>query len=300
MEGDTASSRHKFSKGWLFLLPGLVVMVVIVGVPLALGFRYSLHRVFLYDFNNQIFKGLENYRYAFSDPLFIKSLKTTTYFTLGCVAICIVLGLLVAFLLNSRKVRWRPFWVALFLVPFVMTPVVGGIAWRFFMWQQEFGVINAIGGFLGADARYWLLDRETALFASVVTNSWHLTPLAILVFYAALSTIPDELYDACHIDGAGPFQTLWYVVLPLLRPHILFVSIILLTSAFREFDMIWALTGGGPGRSTTVLSIFAYNRGIANQDMGMANTIAFTMFTFMAVVAWIYITIYRKLLEQES
>ena len=80
----------------------------------------------------------------------------------------------------------------------------------------------------------------------------------------------------------------------MLRPHILFVSIIIITSAFREFDMIWALTGGGPGRATSVLSIFAYNRGIANQDMGMANTIAFTMFVIMAVVAWLYITVYRR------
>ncbi|WP_172670813.1 sugar ABC transporter permease [Labrenzia sp. DG1229] len=293
-------SRQRFSKGWLFLLPGLVAMAVIVCSPLALGFRYSLHRVFLYDFDNQLFKGFENYKQAFADPLFLKALNTTVIFTIGCVVICVLFGILVAFLLNSKKVVWRPFWVALFLIPFVMTPVVGGIAWRFLMWQQEFGVINAISGLFGAEPRYWLLDRETALFASIVSNSWHLIPLAILVFYAALSTIPDELYEASHIDGAGPFQALWYVVLPLLRPHILFVSIILLTSAFREFDMIWALTGGGPGRSTTVLSIFAYNRGIANQDMGMANTIAFSMFAFMAVIAWIYITVYRKTLEQNQ
>lgn len=281
----------------MFLLPGLIAMTIIVGVPLALGLRYSLHRVFLYDFDNQIFKGLDNYFTAFADPLFIKALNTTFIFTIGCVLLCVVLGILIAFLLNSKKVVARPLWIALFLIPFVMTPVVGGIAWRFFMWQQEFGVVNALSGLFGAEARYWLLDRETALLASIISNSWHLIPLAILVFYAALLTIPDELYDAAHIDGAGAFQSLWYVVLPLLRLHILFVSIILLTSAFREFDMIWALTGGGPGRSTTVLSIFAYNRGIANQDMGMANTIAFSMFIIMAVIAWIYITIYRKTLE---
>lgn len=281
----------------MFLLPGLIAMTIIVGVPLALGLRYSLHRVFLYDFDNQIFKGLDNYFTAFADPLFIKALNTTFIFTIGCVLLCVVLGILIAFLLNSKKVVARPLWIALFLIPFVMTPVVGGIAWRFFMWQQEFGVVNALSGLFGAEARYWLLDRETALLASIISNSWHLIPLAILVFYAALLTIPDELYDAAHIDGAGAFQSLWYVVLPLLRPHILFVSIILLTSAFREFDMIWALTGGGPGRSTTVLSIFAYNRGIANQDMGMANTIAFSMFIIMAVIAWIYIMIYRKTLE---
>ena len=120
------------------------------------------------------------------------------------------------------------------------------------------------------------------------------------MFYAALTTIPDELYDAGKTDGAGPMQTLWHIVLPMLRPHMLFVSIIFITSAFREFDMIWSLTGGGPGRATTVLSIFAYDRGIANQDMGMGNSIAFSMFIIMAVAAWIYITVYRRVLEHEA
>ena len=182
----------------------------------------------------------------------------------------------------------------------MVTPVVAGIAWRFFMWQQEFGVINQVLGALGGPDPYWLLERETALIAAIISNSWHLTPLAILVFYAALTTIPDELYDAGKTDGASPMQSLWYIVLPMLRPHMLFVSIIIITSAFREFDMIWSLTGGGPGRATTVLSIFAYDRGIANQDMGMGNSIAFSMFIIMAVAAWIYITVYRRVLEHEE
>lgn len=295
-----SSRRAQFTKGWWFILPGLILMILIVGTPLVLGLRYSLHRVFLYDFTNQTFVGLQNYVAAFQDPLFINALKITGIFTVGCVLVSVTFGILIAFLLNARQVKLRPMWMALFLIPFVMTPVVGGIAWRFFIWQQEFGVVNQIAGFFGAGAPYWLLDRETALLATIITNSWHLIPLAILVFYAALTTIPDELHEAGRVDGAGPLQALWYIVLPILRPHILFVSIILITSAFREFDMIWALTGGGPGRSTSVLSIFAYNRGIANQDMGMANTIAFSMFIIMAVVAWIYITLYRKTMKDKA
>ncbi|MFN3276500.1 MAG: carbohydrate ABC transporter permease [Paracoccus sp. (in: a-proteobacteria)] len=295
-----SSRRAQFTRGWWFILPGLILMILIVGTPLVLGLRYSLHRVFLYDFTNQTFIGLQNYVAAFQDPLFINALKITGIFTVGCVLVSVTFGILIAFLLNARQVKLRPMWMALFLIPFVMTPVVGGIAWRFFIWQQEFGVVNQISGFFGGGAPYWLLDRETALLATIITNSWHLIPLAILVFYAALTTIPDELHEAGRIDGAGPLQALWYIVLPMLRPHILFVSIILITSAFREFDMIWALTGGGPGRSTSVLSIFAYNRGIANQDMGMANTIAFSMFIIMAVVAWIYITLYRSTMKDKA
>lgn len=295
-----ASRRAKFTRGWWFILPGLILMIAVVGAPLITGFRYSLHRVFLYDFSNQTFVGFQNYINAFKDPLFINSLRVTSIFTVSCVVLSVTLGILIAFLLNARQVKFRPMWMALFLIPFVMTPVVGGIAWRFFIWQQEFGVVNQIGQVFGAGAPYWLLDRETALLATIITNSWHLVPLAVLVFYAALTTIPDELHEAGRIDGAGPLAALWYIILPMLRPHILFVSIILITSAFREFDMIWALTGGGPGRATTVMSIFAYNRGIANQDMGMANTIAFTMFIIMAVVAWIYITVYRRATEEKA
>lgn len=289
-----AQRRDRFTRGWWFILPGLTLMVAVVGTPLVLGFSYSLQDVFLYAFDRKTFVGLENYRRVFEDPLYMNALRITGIFTLGCLVLSVGFGILIAFLLNARQVKLRPFWVAMFLIPFVMTPIVGGISWKFFMWQQDTGVINTILAFFGGPKPYWLLDRETALLAATISNSWHLTPLAVLVFYAALTTIPDELHEAGRVDGAGPFQALWYIILPILRPHILFVSIIIITSAFREFDMIWALTGGGPGRSTTVLSIFAYNRGIANQDMGMANTIAFTMFVIMAVTAWIYITLYRK------
>ncbi|WP_333834471.1 carbohydrate ABC transporter permease [Rubrimonas sp.] len=289
-----AQSLDKYTKGWWFILPGLAVMVAIVGVPLGMAVRYSLHDVFLYDFRNQVFVGLENYQRAFADPLFNRALRVTALFTLGNMALAIVFGVLVAFLLNGKLVRGRRTWLALFLVPFVMTPVVGGIAWRLFMWQPGTGLVNALATALGGPDTFWLLEPDLALLAVTLTNAWHLTPLAVLVFYAALTTIPEELYESATIDGAGALRTLWHVVLPLLRPHMLFVSIIVMTSAFREFDMIWALTGGGPGRTTTTLSILAYNRGVANQDMGMANTIAFTMFLIMATVAWLYITIWRR------
>lgn len=295
-----AGRRDKFTRGWWFILPGLTLMVAVVGGPLAMGFSYSLQDVFLYAFDQKTFVGFDNYRRVLSDPLYINALRITAIFTLGCLVLSIGFGILIAFLLNARQVKFRSTWMALFLIPFVMTPIVGGIAWKFFMWQQETGVINAISAMFGGPKPYWLLERDTALIAAIISNAWHLIPLAVLVFYAALTTIPDEVHEAGRVDGAGPFQSLWYIVLPMLRPHILFVSIIIITSAFREFDMIWALTGGGPGRATTVLSIFAYNRGIANQDMGMANTIAFTMFVIMAVTAWIYITLYRKTGVQEA
>lgn len=230
----------------------------------------------------------------------MRSLQTTLLFTLGNTLIAVTFGLLIAFLLSGRRIRLQTGFMALYLLPFVMTPVVVGLTFRLFVWEPEFGLVNASLAFFGAAPVGWLIDRDTALFAAILTNSWHLTPLAILVFYAALATIPEELIDSARIDGAGPLQILWHVIVPMLRSHILFVSLIIMTSAFREFETIFTLTGGGPGRTTTVLSILAYNQGIARQDMGIANAIAFTMFVVMATVAWIYITLYRARQEQGS
>ncbi|MEX1057348.1 MAG: hypothetical protein WED11_06435, partial [Natronospirillum sp.] len=119
-----ASNTYNFTRGWWFILPGLTLMVLIVGVPLIMGLRYSLHDVFLYNFGNQSFVGFDNYRAVLTDPLYQRSVRTTAIFTLGCVAFSLVFGMLIAFLLSSKKVRFRSTWMALFLIPFVMTPVV--------------------------------------------------------------------------------------------------------------------------------------------------------------------------------
>ena len=288
----------RFTRGWLFVLPGLLALVFIVGVPIGTAFRYSLHEVFIYRFNNQIFVGLDNYRQLLGDPLFMRSLRTTLAFTFGNTVVVVVMGLLVAFLLSSKKVRLRTGFMALFLLPFVMTQVVVGLTFRLFVWEPEYGIVNVLLGQLGMAPIGWLIDSNWAMFATVLTNSWHLTPLALLVFYAALTTIPEELVDSARIDGAGPLQILWHVILPMIRSHVMFVTLIIMTSAFREFELVFTLTGGGPGRTTSVLSILAYNRGIANSDMGMANTIAFTMFIIMATVAWTYIALTRARQKQ--
>lgn len=288
----------RFTRGWLFVLPGLLALVFIVGVPIGTAFRYSLHEVFIYRFNNQIFVGLDNYRYLLADPLFMRSLQTTLTFTLGNTVVVVIMGLLVAFLLSSKQVRLRTGFMALFLLPFVMTQVVVGLTFRLFVWEPEYGIVNVLLSQFGMAPVGWLIDRNWAMFATVLTNSWHLTPLALLVFYAALTTIPEELVDSARIDGAGPLQILWHVILPMIRSHVMFVTLIIMTSAFREFELVFTLTGGGPGRTTSVLSILAYNRGIANSDMGMANTIAFSMFIIMATVAWTYIALTRARQKQ--
>lgn len=281
----------KFTKGWHFVLPSVVVILLVVGVPLYLAASYSVHDVLLYRFRDQPFIGLGNYRKLMADPLFLRSTTTTMIFTLANTVICTVLGLLLAFLLSSRNIRHRSFFMACFLVPFVMTQVVVGLAFKLFIWEADFGVVNYLLGGVGLPTPAWLIDRDMALSATIATNVWRLTPLALLVFYAALTTIPTEQFESARLDGASPLAILWYVVIPQIRHHTVFVALIILTSAFREFDTIFTLTGGGPGRTTLVLSILVYQRGLSNQDMGYASTIAFTMFIIVAVISWLLLTI---------
>lgn len=285
---------QSFTRPWFFIIPGLVVLVAIVGMPLFMAARYSMQELFLYRFRDPFFVGLENFKFLFADELFRRSLTTTILFSVGNVILVLGFGMLVAFMLSGKTVRFKTTFMALFLIPFVTTQVVVGLTFRLFIWEPEFGLINYVLEQFGVEGPGWLIDRSYALWAAIITNSWHLTPLAILVFYAAFATIPEELVEAAAIDGASGLQVLWHVIVPMIKSHTLFVSLIVMTSAFREFETIFTLTGGGPGRTTTVLSILAYSRGVASQDMGMANAIAFTMFIIMATLAWVYITLMRS------
>ncbi len=290
----------KFTRGWRFVLPSVVIIVLVVGVPLYQAASYSLHDVLLYRFRDQPFIGLSNYSKLMADPLFIRSATTTLVFTVWNTVLCTVLGLLIAYLLSSKGIRYRSFFMACFLVPFVMTQVVVGLAFKLFIWEADFGVVNFILGGVGLPTPAWLIDGDMALTATILTNTWRLTPLALLVFYAALTTIPEEQFEAARLDGAGPMTTLVRVVIPQISHHIIFVTLMILTSAFREFDTIFTLTGGGPGRETMVLSILAWQRGLSNQDMGYASAIAFTMFLIVAVVSWLFLTISKPRSAEEG
>ncbi len=289
-----SSQRH--FKPWLFILPGLISGTVILGVPIVQAFWNSLHQMRLYRLDQVRFIGLENYLRLWQDPLFLLSARVTVVFTLGSAALSVLFGLAIAGVLSSRDIRGTGvarFFIAFFLVPFVTTQVVTGVIGRLFVWESEYGLVNYLISLFGADGPGWLISTDTALLATTITNAWRLTPLALLIFYAALATIPTALMESAEVDGASGLVAFLRVKLPLIRYHIGFVSLILITSAFREFDLIYGLTGGGPGRATNVLSLHVYNQGISSANMGVANAIAFSMLLMVSVLSILYIWIAR-------
>jgi ABC-type sugar transport system permease subunit len=289
------SSRRHFNP-WAFILPGAIAGGVILGVPVVQAFWTSLHRLRLYRLHDQVFVGIENYLRLWQDPIFHLSVRSTITFTLGCTILSVVAGLAVASVMSSRGIRgtnFARFFMAFYLVPFVATQVVVGMMGRFYVWEPEYGLVNFLLGLFAIDGPAWLISRDTAMWATIVTNAWRLTPLAVLIFYAALATVPEELIESAEVDGAGGFLVLTRIKLPLIQYHIGFVALIQLTSAFREFDTVFALTGGGPGRTTNVLSLLVYNEGISAANLGMANAIAFTMLVIVAALSLVYIRVAR-------
>ena len=287
------ASRRHFNP-WAFVLPGAIAGGVILGVPVVQALWTSLHRLRLYRLDDQVFVGFENYIRLLQDPLFHLSIRATVVFTLGCTVLSVVIGLAVAAVMSTRGIRgtgWARFFMAFYLVPFVATQVVVGMLGRLYIWEPEYGLVNYLMGLVGAQGPMWLISVDTAMWATIITNTWRLIPLALLIFYAALATVPEELLESAEVDGATGWRALWNVKLPLIRYHIGFVALIQLTSAFREFDTVFALTGGGPGRATNVLSLLVYNEGISAANLGMANAISFTMLVIVAIISLIYMRV---------
>lgn len=289
------SSRRHFNP-WAFILPGVIAGGVVLGVPVVQAFWISLHRLRMYRMHDQVFVGLDNYARLLQDPLFHLSVRSTLVFSVGCTILSVIAGLAVASVMSTRGIRGTSaarFFMAFYLVPFVATQVVVGMMGRLYVWEPEYGLVNFVLGLFGADGPMWLISQDTAMWATIVTNAWRLTPLAVLIFYAALATVPEELLESAEVDGAGGWRALALIKLPLIRYHIGFVALIQLTSAFREFDTVFALTGGGPGRTTNVLSLLVYNEGISNSDMGVANAISFTMLIIVSILSLVYMRIAR-------
>lgn len=286
----------KYFKPWYFILPGLFLGLVTLGIPIFEAIRNSFYDIKLYRMGTELFVGLSNYFRLWNDRIFLISVRVTLIFAIGCTLLSLFFGLSIASVLSSEKIRGSltaRIFMAFFIIPFVTTQVVTGVMGRLFIWDAEFGLINYLLGLLGVDGLEWLTTAGLALPAAIITNAWRLTPLALLILYAALATIPETLIESAKMDGASEWKILTRIKLPMIKFHIIFVSLIILTSAFREFDVIFSLSGRGPARTTNVLSLMVYEQGVNVGNMGYANAVAFTMFLIIAAITIIYMTVFN-------
>lgn len=227
--------------------------------------------------------GLANYQSVITSPYFSFSLRTTARFALVTVPAIVLLGLFVALLLDRRFVGNGFLRIAI-LLPWTIPAAVGGVMWKG-MFADSWGALNAVLFRAGLIADYvpWLTDPKLAFGAVAVAQIWAQFPLAVVFLLAAMQAIPDELYEAAALDGAGGLRRFAAITLPFVRPMLIIVALFEILVALTAFDLIFALTGGGPGTATTVLSYFIWGETFRMLSFGNGAALA-VIITALSVV----------------
>lgn len=268
--------------GTWFVMPAVLLLAAVTVYPVIHVVYLSLHRKLLI-FGISEFTGLQNYRFLLQDGRFWGALGNTAYFTGLSVASEVVLGLALALLMN-RAFKGKGFVRAMVLVPWAIPTVVSAKMWEW-IYNGDFGILNYL---LGANVN-WLGDPFWALHAAIVMDIWKTTPFAAVLILAGLQLIPADLYSAARIDGAGPVRLFRHITLPLLKPVILIVLIFRSLDAFRVFDAVYVLTGGGPANTTETLSVYAYKVLFQTLQIGYGSALAVTVFVCVGLIATGYI-----------
>ena len=219
--------------------------------------------------------GLTNYRDLLVDPLFWNAVLNSAVMVAASVAIQIVLGVALA-LFFSLNLRGASIVRGILVLPMLMTPIVVGVMWRALL-NPDWGLVNWAIAQLGFEPPNWLGSIAMAMRTLVMVDVWQWTPFVFVIVFARLQALPQDVFEAVQIDGAGRFATFRYVTLPLLMPAIVFAGVFRAVDAFRSFDLIYGLSYGGPARTTTTLSFFTFQNGFQFQNYGYAAASAYMM-----------------------
>ncbi|MCK5448509.1 MAG: sugar ABC transporter permease [Gemmatimonadetes bacterium] len=277
---------------WWFVLPALTTILLVALFPLAWTVWESLH---VHDlrmpWRGRPFVALANYGEALGDPRFWEAMGHTLLFTITSVGLELALGLVLALALN-REYRGRGLVRAAVLIPWAIPTVVAALLWRF-MFDSEAGITNAILMDVGLMDRpfVWFIHSVGAWVPVILADVWKMTPFVALLLLAGLQSIDASLYEAARIDGASAWQQFRHVTLPLLKPAILVALVFRTLDAFRVFDLIYVLTGGGPGTSTEPIALYTFNSLLQNLRFGFGSALAVIVFLFTFGLAFIYIRI---------
>lgn len=271
-----AGRRYEWGKAALYIGPSIVVLLLIAFLPILYAVRTSFWSWHLHRAGTRAVAGLGNYLHLFADQRYMNSLGLTLLFTALSVSASMVLGFLLA-LLVQKPFKGKNLTLALLTLPMIMTPVVSAMMWRFFFFEPSVGLVNWFLGILGIKGPAWVATSPWAFISVVIVNTWFMTPFVMLIMEASLSSIPKEPLEAAMLDGAGYWKRIFYVVIPLIKRTILFTLIFRITIDYRTFDIVYTMTGGGPAFDTQVLSIWVYNVALRTFEVGYANAGATVM-----------------------
>jgi multiple sugar transport system permease protein len=273
-----------------FLAPAILIITGVIIYPLVYVIWLSLHRrLLIFDISR--FVGFDNFSFLLRDDRFWNALYNTVYFTAVSVAIELILGLSIAILLN-RAFTGRGLMRSIILIPWAIPTVVSAKIWEW-MYNSDFGILNHV---LGLNIN-WLGSAFWAMNAAIFMEVWKTTPFVALLLMAGLQTIDGDLYKSARVDGASGWYIFRRITIPLLTPVILIVLIFRTLDAFRVFDAIYVLTGGGPANTTETLSIYAYKVLFQTLQFGYGSTISISIFICVGVITILYVRLLRRGME---
>ncbi|ORV85960.1 ABC transporter permease [Mycobacterium interjectum] len=285
--------RRRARAGRLFVAPNLTAVAVFMIFPLVFSLYMSFQS---WDvFRPPKFVGLKNFSELFtSDPLFLIAIRNTVIFTVGTVVPTVLISLVVAGLLN-RKVRGIGLFRTIVFLPLAISSVVMAVVWQF-VFNTDNGLLNIMLGWVGIGPIPWLVDPNWAMVSLCVVSVWRSVPFATVILLAAMQGVPESVYEAAKIDGAGEIRQFAFITVPLIRGAMSFVVVISIIHAFQAFDLVYVLNGanGGPESATYVLGIMLFQHAFSFLEFGYASALAWVMFAILLVLTVVQLRLTRQ------
>jgi trehalose/maltose transport system permease protein len=270
----------------LFYVPAAALLLVVFAYPIARTIALSFSNMNLATAFQPEFAGSENYARLLSDSRFLESLRITGIFTIVSVALEFGLGLMLALAANNC-IRGQGLVRSIFLAPWTLPTAIIAVLWAW-IFNDQYGVLNAVlqdAGVISSPIA-WLATPVGAMAAIIIADVWKTTPFVFLVLLAGLQNIPKDLYEAMEIDGGGAWAQFRYVTWPFLLPFVFIALVFRVIQAFAIFDLVWVMTGGGPGGSTETVSVYSYQTFMRYLDIGYGSAQVAATVVILSVVAF--------------
>lgn len=292
----TLSERDR-RLGLYLLLPSIIILFAIIVYPIGYSLWLSLHDLNISNpLKGQQFVGLKNYADILKSKDWWMSILRILYFVAADLIVGISLGLAVALLLNKER-KGKQIVLAIIIFPYILAPIVNSLIWKL-IYDPNYGPLNGILMQVGLikETVAWLSDPSLAMIMLIIANLWQGTPFSIILFLAGLKSIPKEEYEAAEIDGASAVGSFRYITIPHLMP-IMYMNVVMKTIAtFKVFDIIYSLTGGGPGGSTTVVGMLIYKESFEYMKFGQGAAMSF----LLLLIVLCFVIVYSRMFKEEK
>lgn len=281
---------------WPFVVPALVVVLSVIVFPWVFTIWMSTQEFTLGQ--ERSFVGCANYVRLWGDPRFWESLVHTLWYTFLSVALPLFLGTLAA-LIFDKNFPLRGFLRGIFVMPMMATPVAIALVWTM-MFHPQLGVLNYLLSLVGIPAQEWIFNPNSVIPSLVAVETWQWTPLVMLIVLGGLASVPREPFESAEIDGANAWQQFRYLTLPMIAPFIMVAAIIRSIDALKSFDIIYAMTQGGPGTASETINIYLYNTAFAYYDIGYSSAMAIVFFVIIVALSLILLMMRQRMQWSEA